>query len=468
MTLRPAVIGTQVPRVAVLPSGVVRSSGSDAAELAELGGMVLDPWQREVLTAGLAERADGLWAAFDVDLIASRQNGKNGGVEARELYGLVVLGEWFIHTSHLFTTTKESYFRLLSLIEYHPDLKEQLVYQVASPASGYEMRFRGGGRIKFIARSRTSGRGLTGDVLVFDEAQDLSDDAQGALLPVVSARPNPQVWRLGSAPGPDSLVWQRRRTHGRTGGTGRLAYFEYSADPEADLDDRAAWAQANPGLGIRVTEAVIEAERLAMSDEMFARERLSISPELVDGGRFIPADDWQWVCSPDVAPDGELVFGVDVSPEREKGFASIVACDDRGRLEVVDSRPGVAWLNERVAELGLRHRATVAVDSASPAHSFADGWERAGVTVERLTSREMAGACGTFYDAVLTHSIQVRSSAVFDKAAAGARKRDSGDVWYWARKDMSVDVTPIVAASVARWIAVGPSVYEERGPLVLG
>jgi hypothetical protein len=27
-------------------------------------------------------------------------------------------------------------------------------------------------------------------------------------------------------------------------------------------------------------------------------------------------------------------------------------------------------------------------------------------------------------------------------------------VWYWGRKDNTVDVSPLIAASIARWVAV--------------
>src|SRR5687768_1538120 len=106
MSSRTAVrIGCQSPRVQSLPSGAVRSAGRDAAELAAGCGLDLDPWQAFVLESGMGETVDRRWAASDVDLIASRQNGKNGIVEARELYGAVILGESIILTAHLFKTT---------------------------------------------------------------------------------------------------------------------------------------------------------------------------------------------------------------------------------------------------------------------------------------------------------------------------------------------------------------------------
>ena len=43
-------------------------------------------------------------------------------------------------------------------------------------------------------------------------------------------------------------------------GYDRLAYFDWSAAPGSSLTDRDAWAQANPGLGIRISEDFIADE----------------------------------------------------------------------------------------------------------------------------------------------------------------------------------------------------------------
>lgn len=443
-------LGSQIPRVALLPVDVDRSAGGDAAELSARCGLVLDEWQRSVLDAGLSERRDGLWSAADVDCIASRQNGKNGIVEARELYGAVVLGEWIIHTAHLFKTTRESYNRLLSLIEADPDVRERLIYQVASPASGYEMRFAGGGRVQFIARSRTSGRGLTGDVLVFDEAQDLDDDAVGALLPTVSSRPNPQSWYLGSAPGPASVVWHRRRRSGRAGVPGRRAFFEFSADPGCDLDDRDAWAQANPGLGVRQTEEAIEAERAAMSDEMFARERLSVSPDQSElGGVIVPAL-WQSCLDPYHRHQGGLAFALDVSPEAR---SCSIAASDGTHLEVVKYGDGTHWVVDACVEKRDRFSELV-LDPAGPAGALVAPLEAAGITVRQVNTREAVAACGGFLTAVVEGSLRHIGQVELDRAVANADRRPVGDGgWLWSRKRSSVDISPLYAVTLARWAA---------------
>lgn len=441
-------LGVQQPRVLLKPQGIVSSSGPEATELAAACGLVLDPAQAAHLDISMGERADGSWAASEVGLIASRQNGKNGEVEARELFGLTVLNEWIIHTSHLFKTTRESYDRLLSLVQANPDVRDCLTHHVASPASGYEMRFIGGGRVTFIARSRSSGRGLTGDLLIFDEAQDLNDDAQGALLPVISARPGAQAWYLGSAPGIGSTVFHRIRKRGRRGDETRLAYFEHSADPDCDPDDRDAWAQANWAFGIRITEEAVRSERLSMSPEMFLRERLSVSPDIDDLEGVLPAEAWHDCCNPELEVTAGC-FAVDMNPERSA--AGIVAAGPGPSVEVVAYAPGVGWVEDRALELWEKYRKPVAIDAKGPAGTLISVLEARGVKIFGLTSDEMVKAAGDFYDRVVNQTLQVRTNTDLNRAVIDAAKRPVGDAFCWGRKSSKADISLLVAATAAVW-----------------
>jgi hypothetical protein len=51
----------------------------------------------------------------------------------------------------------------------------------------------------------------------------------------------------------------------------------------------------------------------------------------------------------------------------------------------------------------------------------------------------------------------------------GAAKRPLGDAWAWSRKSSGVDISPLVAITLAVWwlAAVSESVYESRGVLVV-
>jgi hypothetical protein len=52
-----------------------------------------------------------------------------------------------------------------------------------------------------------------------------------------------------------------------------------------------------------------------------------------------------------------------------------------------------------------------------------------------------------------------------DEAAAGARRRATGDSWVWARKDAECDVSPLIALTLALDVksAVEPELWVDFG-----
>jgi phage terminase large subunit-like protein len=116
-----------------------------------------------------------------------------------------------------------------------------------------------------------------------------------ALLPTLSARPNPQIWYTSTAGLPSSSQLGLVRARGLRGDDPSLAFFEWSVDrDDYDPGDPRCWAQANPGMGIRITSEYIAKERAALSPAEFARERLSVGDYPADGGAWevVGQDAW--------------------------------------------------------------------------------------------------------------------------------------------------------------------------------
>jgi hypothetical protein len=182
-----------------------------------------------------------------------------------------------------------------------------------------------------------------------------------------------------------------------------------------------------------------------MSEGDFRRSWLN--QQTTSDERVIPAGVWDQVCDPSIKPEGRLVFAVDVNPERSA--AAIAVCDEQGRVELIDHRPGVPWVIDRLKELGERWSAPIVLDGYGPAGSLVDQLEDVGVRVEKLTGRQVANACGAFYDAVGDHKVHIRSNDLLDDAIAAARRRSSGEAWAWARSDTQSDICPLMAVTLA-------------------
>jgi phage terminase large subunit-like protein len=443
----------------VAPASVT-SSGSEAVQLAADAGLILDPWQRLVLEVGLGERADGQWSAFEVGLIVSRQSGKGSIFEALALAKLVLFGdELFIYSAHEFKTAREAFRRIGNLIDATPALSSRVLRTVKNPSEfGYD--FRSCQRLRFFARSGGSGRGWTADTLFLDEAFNLGGEAMAALLPTLSVRPNPQVWYASSAAKStsDQLHAVRARAL-TTADTGRLAYLEWSAPDTADIHDRAAWAQANPALGIRLTEEFVASEVDALPEAEFRRERLSIPDEPISGSAAIDPESWAACADLESAVVDPVVFAVEVNDERSWSCISVAGkrADGLWHGATVDYRRGVDWIVPRLVELRDKWSPkSVVVDPSAPAGSLLPALRAAGVDTVNPSKREVAQGCGSFHDTVSAAKFRHRDEPALNVALKAAKRRPVGDQWVFERRG-STDITPLLSVVLAlREAQAGP------------
>lgn len=435
-----------------------------------MAGLELDPWEEFVLVNALGEREGGKWAAFEVGVEVSRQNGKGTLLEARELAGLFLLGErLIIHSAHQFDTSLEAFRRLEDLIDGCEDLSRRVKRVSRSHGEeGIELLNRQ--RIRFRTRTKGGGRGFTGDCLILDEAMVLSEAFHGALLPTLSARSvnaNPQVWYTGSAVDQQvhehGRVFARVRERGHKGEDPSLAWFGWGLDyttpddvPAEVAADPEAWAQANPGLGIRISAEHVEKEHRSMDPRTFAVERLGVGDWPAGDGteNVIDMETWAALTDGQSAADGAVCFAFDVTPDRS--YAAVAAAGTRAdglsHIEIVDHRRGTGWIVERLAGLVERHASIAVVcDASGPAGSLVPELQQRGVVVTAVTAREHAQACGRLYDAVDQGSVRHRGSRELTAAVKGAARRTLGDAWAWSRKSSGVDISPLVSCTLALW-----------------
>lgn len=462
-------LGVQTPQIVHLPPDVHSlDAGQEAIELAESVGVFLDEAQRFKVLHGMAERVDHTWAADTVGDFEARQNGKGETMIVRQLWGLFVAGETLqIATAHEFPTANEAFLRLVSVIEGSDDLRRNVArIRYANGEQGIELL--DGCRLKYRARTGGSGRGFAGvSTIYYDEAMYVTDAHLAASGPALSTHPNPQRWFASSAGLSSSLVAWQLRKRALKGNGGRLAYFEHTAEVcsvsesgrfssvKPDPDDREAWARANPALGVRISEEFIAGERLSYGVDVFMRERLNVwDPEAGSGGSVWPDGVWAACSGDDVAPSGRLFVGVAATPDRSRasiawaggGVAEVALDAQLRRLPV-----SFGNLSDDVIRVARDLGAPVLVDPAGPAGFILPDLEAAGVEVRKVASQEMGQACGAIFSAVNDGSFRVRRNPELDAAVAGAQQQDRSDVWVWARKDSTVDVSPLEAVTLAWW-----------------
>jgi hypothetical protein len=278
-----------------------------------------------------------------------------------------------------------------------------------------------------------------------------------AMFPTLSARPNPQVWYTSSAPTqfPVSQVLRDFCRRGRIAdGSQPLAYFEWCAEKEDDQSDPLTWGKANPALGIRISEEFTEIERGALGEDGFARERLGIWNDDENAGeRVIPLERWN-ACEDDKSgPVGRVSFALDVTPTRSHAAFAVAGTSGTSgtHLEIVDHRPGTDWLVGRAKDLQSKWGGTLAVSAGSPAASLLPELEAAGVDVLEVSNGDHAQACGALFDAVMQGRVKHLGQPELTAAVDGADRRFLGDAWLWSRRLSYVDISPLVAATLALW-----------------
>jgi hypothetical protein len=492
-------LGSQQPRVCYRQPWATTAAAVEAIELGESCGIYLDPWQKFCVEVILSAAESGKWAALEVAILVARQNGKGEVLLVVTLYWMFTAeprknpraDRLIVHTAHEFKTAREAYLRLKAVIDGNDWLSRRVKQEwTAHGEEGYLLT--SDVRLRFLARSRSSGRGFTGDKVIFDEAQELPTLAMDALMPTLSARPNPMLLYTGTVPGPqnDAEHWTRLRDRGRTGKGKRMSWLEFNIgerlprealydgdDPELMVLCEKAWlaaaVSANPALGLRMDMEFVEAERESLSYMGYLRERLSIwSSDPLD--MVIDSDTWNLMADPGSTMVGRRAIAVDGTPDLT--FCSVSAmgkrADGHWHGEVIEHEPGSHWVAVRVREIVQRAEGTpgavslVVIDPGSPAGALLPAIkaelktliEREHVVVLEVTTRQHGAACGMLYARAYERDSDGRpapslhhlgDAVLFDALKAATKRPGPEGTWLWNRRDSEDDISPLVALTLA-------------------
>lgn len=458
--------GSQEPRIRVEPPRV-STDGDDAALLMEAYGLKMDEWQKSVLDCWLGRDASGRYNVTSAGLSLPRQNGKNVCLEARELYGMVINGERILHTAHQVRTSKKSFRRLAAMFtdKAHPEMTD-IVKQIRYTNGEECIELDNGGSIEFSARSRQAARGFDGiSLVVYDEAQELTDDQVEAIMATLSASSTGtrQIIYTGTPPYPNcpGEVFRRRRTVCTKDAGKHDAWHEWSvaADSVVDIntEDTGLWFMTNPALGIRLTEDFTREELRSMSKDGFARERLGWwSPVLEHKlDLVIPAATWDACVSNEKKPEGKTAYGIKFTYDGAEVILAGAVIPERGpaRISLIERKPTghgtqwlADWLNERYEKAACvvidgRNGADVLVDKISSV------WRING-SVIRPTARDVVAAAGTLVDSLNEQTVTWFSGQeALRESAVTSTKRPIGGGWGFGGENSA----PIEAAALALW-----------------
>ena len=389
-----------------------KTKGDEIAELAEKIKVPLLPWQKFVLDDMMKVDAKGNFIRKSNLVLVARQNGKTHLARMRVIWGLFYGGE----RNHLIMSSNRgmaltSFRDIAYTIESNDFLKSQV--KAIRYANGTEsIELLNGARLDVVAATRDGSRGRTADFLWIDELREINEEGFRAATPVTRARPNAQSLFTSNAGDAFSTVLNDMRERAISYPPKSFGFYEYSAPQYCKIDDRSAWALANPALGYTVSEEAIE-EAIATSPiENTRTETLcqwidSLSSPWPHGILEETSDS-----TLEMSPGAYTVFAFDVSPSRRN--ASLVA----GQL-LPDGRIGVGIMqtwSSQVAVDDLKIAADIKgwCDTFRPrsvcydkyaTQSIADRLRQSGVMVEDISGQQFYQACGDLLTGLVTHKV---------------------------------------------------------------
>jgi hypothetical protein len=404
----------------------VRTLGPEVAAVSSLAGFYPDPEQLLGLDVTFSRDEHGKSAASEIVCLCCRQNMKTGLIKMIELGWLFVTDERLVvHSAHEFNTSREAYRDMKELIEGSSILLSRIKPGgFKDTPADMSIETWTGARLVFKTRTKGGGRGLSGRKVVLDEAFALRAMHMGALRPLISAQPDPQLVYASSGCLEDSEVEHTLVKRGRGGREPRLGYIEYCMpDPaqacgdgeacrhvygvavDCGLDNVVYLKAANPAIGRRIAEQTILDERRAcVSEELaheFGRERGGWHDAPAGGESVLDLVKWKEQVETGIDYAGDLALAFDVQPGnvgsaivalgRLKVDVDVIAqaldlgldtdvlgkfAKLRGEItgvaeDKLDNRSGTHWLVDRLVEICMRQPvAVVAYEAASPASGF--------------------------------------------------------------------------------------------------
>lgn len=445
---------SEVARHVIAPVGIKSTGWPAVRDTCARLGWGFDGWQDGAGRLILSKRADGLYAADTIVISIPRQVGKTYLI-ACIIFALCLLTPKLtvIWTAHRKTTAAETFASFDGMAQ-RPKVVPH-VAQVMRGKGDERILFKNGSRILFGSRESGFGRGFADvDVLVFDEAQIMTEATLEDMGAAQNVAKNPLTFMMGTPPRPKDPgeVFTNERQEALDGESEDSLYIELSADRGCDPNDRAQWRKANASHPHRTSErAMLRLRKKLKSDDAWFREALGVWDEISRHQAVVKAAVWR--SFEDVGPaDGVKpdALAVDMSHGREISVGACWIEGESAHVEEVWAGVNVAAAIEWVAARAGR-RMQVVIDGASPAAAMIPELTARFVNVRQSTAGDMAKACGLFEDradaARITHAGQKRLA----DALEGARKRQIRDAggWGWDRRDESAEIHPIVAVTLA-------------------
>ena len=467
--------------------------GARCAAFAEGHGKRLMRWQLDVLND---------WGAVDGRMqfihrrcgdSIPRQAGKSDDAVEWGAYLSAEVGYNVLYTAHNYDTTCEMLRRYRDIFGRRADdpaarhrRYNRMVLRSENSTAQEAIFFKSGGLICFSTRTKTAKLGFSFDVIIYDEAQDLTVEQMQAISATTSSgrNSNPQEIFLCTPHRPGSagnvVGPMRDEAHGRPDDD--LSWWEWGVDEVGDIADESRWHMVNPSLG---DGGVANIESLRLNCRKFSRLGqegvLAFAQEflgywLPEGGvePVIARSEWDACAEPGASKEGVPTFAVKFSPDGARGC--LAACYRReGKppiafvVDVRDLSGGIGWFVDTLAS-HWRGAAQVVVDGKSNAQTLDERLRAAGIgkrVLVRPSAADVIAACSSFANAVREGRIAHTGQKGLADSVCRCPKRKIGNDGGWGFESTeSADATPAEACALAYWGAINSKRNPNRKAVI--
>jgi phage terminase large subunit-like protein len=471
MTTKPKkskrLLGATKPRL-YTPFLTGKNKLQDVKDLCTIVGIDLLPWQEYVLKDMLTVDKTGLWVRKTNLILVARQNGKTHLARMLILAHLIKWETNVLIMSSNRSMALDTFRQVTQLIETNDHLKG-FVKQIRYANGTESIEMLSGARLDVVASTRDGSRGRTVNGLLFiDELREIDEEGYRAAMPTTRAHAGSHILLTSNAGDAFSKVLNDLRERALDHPPKSFGFYEYSAPQYCKINDRAAWAQANPALGYTITEEAIE-------------EAISTSP--IENTRTETLCQWiDSLSSPwphgvleetsnselTITPGALTMFGFDVSPSRRN--ASLVAGqmmpDGKiaiGILETFESQVAVDDLKIAASIKGWAdiYRPRMVLFDKYTTATIAERLANAGVVTQDCSGQQFYQACGDLLDGLVNHKVVHNGQDELIQQFNNCAAKVNDSAWRIVKRKSAGDVSaPISIAMVVSHLMKPQSVPQ--------
>lgn len=430
---------------------------------ANVMGTPLMPWQR--LVADVAMEIDterpGEWAYQTVVISVPRQSGKTALMRAVASDRLLSYRNHVIQmTAQTGKDARKRWDQIVEAlgVEQHPKAFKKIASR-GSEALTYK---RTGSVLSPFAPTPTAIHGDSLHLVMIDEAWAFDEESGTALTaainPTFATVLDSQVW-IASTKGTaksaylNRLIAQGRKCVGDP--DSRIAYFEWSADPDlAEKDPYGRDTLAfHPAIGY--TQSYDKILTLGKEEPMATWKRSYLNIEDLTGeASVIDLAVWDSLARSitELNPPAPGLISVAFDAAADGSGACIYGAWREGeevQATCLASQPGTAWLTHAVTRLYRAGYTDLVADPTGPTHTIITELDAAGIPVNASSVREYAAACQWLIDKAKTgdvhHDGDPATRAALDKAKTSVV---AGSIVFSATKS-EVPIDAIRALAIA-------------------